>query len=106
MTRATLAEVDARIADLRATVERITANLAGLDGDLTRQMLDASTSLRGRTEEAWTAARGGLERLWQGQLALHEVVERSRPPGVSAPRCRGPRSRRSPTCSTGRPSPW
>lgn len=76
MTRATLAEVDARIADLRTTVERVTANLAGLDGDLTRQMLDASTSLRGRTEEAWTAARGGLERLWQGQLALHEVVER------------------------------
>ena len=76
MNRPTLTEVDVRIAELRATVDRITTNLADLDGDLTRQMLDASTTLRGRTEEAWTAARGGLEHLWQGQLALRDVIER------------------------------
>jgi len=76
VTRPTLSEVDVRIAELRATVDRITTNLADLDGDLTRQMLDASTTLRGRTDEAWTAARGGLEHLWQGQLALRDVIDR------------------------------
>ena len=76
MTRPTLPDVDVRIAELRATIDRITTNLAALDDDLTRQILDASTTLRGRTEEAWATARGGLEHLWQGQLALHDVVER------------------------------
>ena len=76
MSRVTLSELDARIGELRSTVERITANLATLDDDLTRQVLDASTSLRGRTLESWTVARGGIEQLWQGQLALHDLLER------------------------------
>jgi hypothetical protein len=76
VTRATLSELDARIGELRATVDRITENLAALDDDLTRQMLDASTSLRGRTLEAWAVARGGIEQLWQGQLALRDLLER------------------------------
>ena len=76
MTRPTLPEVDARIAELRATADQITTNLAALDDDLTRQMLDASSTLRGRTEEAWAAARGHLEYLWKGQLAFRDAIDR------------------------------
>ena len=39
-------------------------------------MLDASTALQGRTLEAWSVATGGIEQLWQGQLALHDLLDR------------------------------
>jgi hypothetical protein len=67
--------LDGRIADLRATLERIVQNLLELDDDVTRQVLDASSSLAGRTAESWHEAQQRLSSLWQGQLALAAVLE-------------------------------
>jgi hypothetical protein len=76
VTGATLVAVDRRIAELRATVERIAQNLVELDADVTRQMLDASDSLAGLTADRWLDAQRRLSSLWQGQLALADVSER------------------------------
>ena len=71
----TLAEVDDRLEAFRATLGRITENLIDLDADVTRQMLEASSSLSGKTAEAWSAAQGQLTGLWEGQLALSDTLE-------------------------------
>ncbi len=76
MTGATLDAVDRRIAELRATAERIAQNLVELDNDVTRQVLEASSSLAGQTADRWHDAQGRLSSLWQGQLALADVLER------------------------------
>ena len=57
-------------------MERIGQNLVELDADVTRQMLDASSSLAGQTADRWHDAQGRLSSLWQGQLALADVLER------------------------------
>jgi hypothetical protein len=76
VTGAALDTVDRRIAELRSTVERIGQNLVELDADVTRQMLDASASLTGQTANRWHDAQQRLSSLWQGQLALADVLER------------------------------
>ncbi len=71
----TLPIIDRRIADLRATHEQIAQNLLELDADVTRQLLDASSSLTGTTAERWTLAQLRLSSLWQAQLALGDLLE-------------------------------
>jgi len=66
-------EVDRRLAALRATLDQMSDNLVELDQDVTRQTLDASSSLTGRTAAEWDACRGSTGRLWQAQLALDDV---------------------------------
>jgi hypothetical protein len=60
----------------RRTVDGIAANLVELDADMTRQLLDASTGLSGKTAAVWADASERLTRLWQGQLALRQVEAR------------------------------
>lgn len=67
---------DQRIAELRALHERIGQNLVELDADVTRQMLQSSTTLRGRTASAWAEASAGIENLWRGHMALADLLER------------------------------
>src|SRR6202042_601575 len=71
-----LDSVDRRIAELRAIHERIVQNLVDLDADVTRQMLESSSTLRGRTAEAWSRAPVVMEDLWRGQMALADLLER------------------------------
>lgn len=75
MTAPTVEALDRRIADLRTTLERILQNLVELDADVTRQMLDASSSLSGQTAAQWNEAQGRLSSLWSGQLALADTLE-------------------------------
>jgi len=67
--------LDRRIAGLRTTLERVAQNLVELDGDVTRQTLDASSSLTGQTAEQWHKAGRRLSYLWSGQLALADTLE-------------------------------
>ena len=83
-------DVDRRVDDLRTTLDRMRDNLTELDADLTRRTLESSTTLRGRTAEAWAQSRGALPELWRSLLALDGVVaelteRRGRRPGVSRP---------------------
>ena len=75
MTAPTLAQIDGRLAQLRTTLERTTENLVELDADVTRQMLDASSCLAGETARDWAVASSQIAGLWQGQLALNDVLE-------------------------------
>ena len=76
MNPSRLETVDGRIAELMATLDRTRANLFELDTDVTRQLLEASTSLRGATAAAWAHASLLHADLWRGQLALESVLER------------------------------
>ena len=76
MTPQPLATIDRRIADLRSLLEQTAQNLVELDGDVTRQTLDASLSLTGKTAEAWSRAQQQISDLWRGQLALVDLLER------------------------------
>ena len=76
MARLSLSEVDLRVAALRTTVERASANLVALDDDVTRRLLDSSPMLSGTTASAWADASGRLARLWGGELALQAVLAR------------------------------
>ncbi len=75
MTTPTVEAIDRRIAGLRTTLERIVQNLVELDADVTRQMLDASSSLTGQTAAQWHDAQLRLATLWSGQLALADTLE-------------------------------
>ena len=66
--------IDRQIADLRAVLERTTASLIELDADVTRQLLETSTSLRGVTEQAWADASRRHAELWRSQLALEHLL--------------------------------
>jgi hypothetical protein len=85
-----LRTADERIDGLRATLQRTMENLVELDADVTRQVLEASPSLRGRTAVAWAQARSQLTDLWRGQLALNDTLdaltrERGSKPSVPRP---------------------
>lgn len=101
MTTPTVEAIDRRIAGLRTTLERIVQNLVELDADVTRQMLDASSSLTGQTAAQWHDAQLRLATLWSGQLALADTLEEvTRQRGTkSSSRVR--HSAASPTCSMG-----
>jgi hypothetical protein len=73
---APLDSFDQRIAELRALHERIGQNLVELDADVTRQMLQSSTTLRGRTAGTWAEASAAIENLWRGHMALADLLER------------------------------
>ena len=75
VTTPTVEALDRRIAGLRTTLERIVQNLVELDADVTRQMLDASSSLAGRTAEQWKEAQVRLAYLWSGQQALADTLD-------------------------------
>ncbi len=75
MTTQTIEALDRRIVALRTMLERIVQNLVELDADVTRQMLDASSSLTGRTAAQWTEAQRRLSSLWSGQMALTDTLE-------------------------------
>jgi hypothetical protein len=70
-----LAPIDQRIASMGATVQHMSEHLIELDADVTRQMLDASSSLTGKTAEAWALAERQLADLWRGRVALIDVFE-------------------------------
>ena len=73
-TRLTTEHVDRRITDLQSVLDRTTASLVDLDDDVTRQLLDSSTSLSGATADAWADAASRHAALWKGQLALQAVL--------------------------------
>jgi hypothetical protein len=75
MTTRNLEALDRRIADLQTMLDRITQNLVELDADVTRQMLDTSSSLTGQTAVQWHEAQHRLSFLWSGQLALADTLE-------------------------------
>jgi hypothetical protein len=70
MDRLSTEAIDQRIDAFRVLLERVTGHLVELDADLTWQMLEQSTSLRGRTAERWSDASQRHEALWRGQIAL------------------------------------
>jgi hypothetical protein len=72
--RLTAQDIDRRILDLQTVLDRTTASLVELDNDVTRQLLDASTSLSGATADAWADAANRHAALWQEQLALRGVL--------------------------------
>jgi hypothetical protein len=74
VTGPALAQLDERLAQLQSTLDRTTESLVELDGDVTRQMLDASPGLTGRTAREWSTASAQLAGLWRGQLALNDVL--------------------------------
>ena len=74
--RLTTADVDERIAAVRAVLDRTTARLVELDADVTRRLLETTQELRGATAAAWEDVARRHEALWEGQLALERLLER------------------------------
>lgn len=74
LTKITVEGIDQRISEFRTVLDRTTTNLVALDADVTRQLLESSTSLRGATAEAWADASWRHAELWRGQLALDSVL--------------------------------
>ena len=66
--------IDERIAKIRTVLDRATGNLVELDADVTRRLLESSTSLRGVTAESWADASRRHAELWRGQFALESVL--------------------------------
>jgi hypothetical protein len=64
--------IDRRIGDLDAAVEHMGNNLIALDDDVTRQMLGASTTLEGRTAQAWELGERQIAEVWRGHVALRD----------------------------------
>jgi hypothetical protein len=77
MTKSTAHDIDERITHLRTLVDRATGRLVELDGDLTRQLLEASRSLHGKTAEVWADASRRHTALWQAQLAIEAVLTKA-----------------------------
>jgi hypothetical protein len=76
MDRLSTEGIDQRIDEFRELLDRVTGHLVELDADLTWQLLEQSTSLRGRTAERWSDASQSHDALWRGQLALSGHLER------------------------------
>jgi hypothetical protein len=74
MTRITVEGIDQRISEFRTVLDRATGNLVELDADVTRQLLESSTSLRGVTAESWADASRRHAGLWHGQFALESAL--------------------------------
>jgi hypothetical protein len=67
--------IDRRLTDLRSTLERTAQNLVELDADVTRQLLETSSSLTGETARNWDQAKTQIASVWQGQLALEDLLQ-------------------------------
>jgi len=74
VTKLTVEAIDGRIGQFRAVLDRTTANLVALDADMTRQLLESSTSLRGATAASWADASRRHADLWRGQFALENAL--------------------------------
>jgi hypothetical protein len=74
VARLSSTDVDRKMAELRSAVEGVTSNLVELDADVTRRLLESSADLTGTTAAAWADASERVTRLWQGQLALVQVL--------------------------------
>ncbi len=74
VTRLTTEEIDRRIEEFRTVLDRTTVRLAELDADVTRRLLETSHELRGATAEAWADVSVRQSAMWQGQLALENLV--------------------------------
>jgi len=74
MSKVTVEEIDERISQFRAVLDRTTANLVALDADVTRQLLESSTSLCGATAGSWADASSRHADLWRGQIALENAL--------------------------------
>jgi hypothetical protein len=70
MAKITLREIDRRIEDVRSLLDVTTGRLVELDADVTRQLLESSTSLRGVTAVTWADASSRHAALWRAQFAL------------------------------------
>lgn len=66
----------AKLRELRAAAERISATLVDLELDPGRQMVDAAP-LAGGTAERWAAGRTALAELWRRQGLLEATLERA-----------------------------
>jgi hypothetical protein len=64
--------IDRRIGELDAAVQHMGDNLIALDDDVTRQMLGASTTLEGRTAQAWELGEQQIAEVWRGHVALRD----------------------------------
>jgi hypothetical protein len=73
VSRLTTADIDRRVAELRAVLDRTSASLVELDADVTRQLLDQSTVLHGATSESWRDAAARYANLWMMQFAIDNV---------------------------------
>jgi hypothetical protein len=73
VSRLTAPDIDRRVADLRALLDRTSASLVELDADVTRQLLERSTVLRGATSESWREAAARHANLWKMQFAIDKV---------------------------------
>jgi hypothetical protein len=73
-TRFTTKELDERIEAFRSVLDRTTARLVELDADVTRRLLETAHGLRGATAGAWADASRRHAALWQGQLALENLL--------------------------------
>ncbi len=69
-------DTTAKLSELRAAAERISATLVDLELDPSRQMLEAG-ALTGRTAERWGEGRTALAELWRRQGLLEAVLERA-----------------------------
>jgi hypothetical protein len=74
VAKTTLREIDGRIADVRTVLDVTTGRLVELDADVTRQLLESSTTLRGVTRGTWADASARHAALWQGQIALDRAL--------------------------------
>jgi hypothetical protein len=72
MSGSALEGIDRRIGELDAAVQHMGDNLVALDEDVTRQMLEASTALTGRTAQAWGLGDQQIAEVWRGQVALRD----------------------------------
>ena len=68
MAKVTLREIDRRIEDIRSLLDVTTGRLVELDADVTRQLLESSTSLRGVTADTWADASSRHAALWRGPV--------------------------------------
>ena len=74
ITKITVEAIDQRISEFRTVLDRTTGNLVELDADVTRQLLESSTSLRGATAASWADASWRHAELWRGQFALDGLL--------------------------------
>jgi hypothetical protein len=74
MAKVTLREIDRRIENVRSLLDVTTGRLVELDADVTRQLLESSTSLRGVTAVTWADASARHAALWRAQFALERAL--------------------------------
>jgi hypothetical protein len=72
--KVTARDIDQRIERVRSVLDLTAARLVELDADVTRQLLETSTTLEGSTAERWADATRRHADLWRCELALEAAV--------------------------------